>query len=258
MPPHGRRRASALCTRRDPAGSLRCGNTSQALRASSPQGEPALSGTGPQSLPWRGGGTRSVTERCAAAQRRRRASALCTRRNPAGSFWCGNTSQALRASSPQGEPALSGTGPQSLPWRGGGTRSVTERCAAPRAAARQRPLRTPGPCGKPSVRQHLSGAPRQLPSRGACPLRRRTPKPPLGDQGEVARRSRDGGDQSFRLSPAYNPSVSLRLTAPLTQGSLPSQASGLVCSTGRFVPGLHVRQKIRARQPSLARCYYGF
>ena len=49
---------------------------------------------------------------------------------------------------------------------------------------------------------------------------RRTPKPPLGAQGEVAGRRPDGGDQSFRSSTAYNPSVSLRLTAPLTQGSL--------------------------------------
>ena len=45
-------------------------------------------------------------------------------------------------------------------------------------------------------------------------------KPPLGAQGEVARRSRDGGDQNLRGPAAYNPSVSLRLTAPFTQGSL--------------------------------------
>ena len=54
---------------------------------------------------------KGVTERCAAAARRRRASALCTRRNSAASHWCGNTSQALRASSPQGEPPLSGDAP---------------------------------------------------------------------------------------------------------------------------------------------------
>ena len=36
----------------------------------------------------------AVTERCAAAQRRRRVSALCTRRNPATSLRCGNTSQS--------------------------------------------------------------------------------------------------------------------------------------------------------------------
>ena len=52
-------------------------------------------------------------------------------------------------------------------------------------------------------------------------------KPPLGDQGEVARRSRDGGDQSWQRPEAYNPSVTLRVTAPFAQGSLPSQASGL-------------------------------
>src|SRR5699024_1627323 len=71
----------------------------------------SLSGDGPQSLSLRRGGTRSVTERCAAAQRRRRGSALCTDQDPAGSFRCGNTSQALRASSPQGEPSLSGIRP---------------------------------------------------------------------------------------------------------------------------------------------------
>ena len=42
--------------------------------------------------------------------------------------------------------------PQGLPLRGGGTRSVTERCAAQGAAARQRPLHTPEPCRKPLVR----------------------------------------------------------------------------------------------------------
>ena len=49
----------------------------------------------PQGLPLRGGGTRSVTERCAASKRRRRVSALCTHRNPAGNHWCGNTSPAV-------------------------------------------------------------------------------------------------------------------------------------------------------------------
>src|SRR5699024_2165181 len=67
---------------------------SQPTADSSPQGEPSLSGDAPQSLSLRRGGTRSVTERCAAAQRRRRGSALCKRRCPAGSFWCGNTSQS--------------------------------------------------------------------------------------------------------------------------------------------------------------------
>ncbi len=126
-----RRRVSALCTGRNPAGNLRCGNTSQALRASSPQGEPFPLRQRVPKPPlegrWHG---EAVTERCAAAQRRRRVSALCTGRNPAGNLRCGNTSQALRASSPQGEPSLSGDGSLSLPLRGGGTRSVTERCAA--------------------------------------------------------------------------------------------------------------------------------
>ena len=52
------------------------------------------------------------------------------------------------------------------------------------------------------------------------------PKPPLGAQGEVARRSRDGGDQNRQKPEAYNPSVTLRVTAPFAQGSLPSQALG--------------------------------
>ena len=38
-------------------------------------------------------------------------------------------------------------------------------------------------------------------------------------------RSRDGGDQSLQGLEAYNPSVSLRLTAPFTQGSLPAQTT---------------------------------
>ena len=131
----------------------------------------------------------AVTERCAAAQRRRRVSALCTGRNPAGNLRCGNTSQALRASSPQGEPSLSDNGSLSLPLRGGpqgsaasggrsdrsgwaatclgGLRSCPGRlsgnpgarrsrdgevCRRAAAAARQRPLHRPGPCGKPLVR----------------------------------------------------------------------------------------------------------
>ena len=48
-------------------------------------GKPPLEGR------WHGG---AVTERCAAAQRRRRGSALCTRREPVASFRCGNTSPA--------------------------------------------------------------------------------------------------------------------------------------------------------------------
>ena len=167
-----RRRVSALCTRRDPAGSFRCGNTSQALRASSPQGEPSLSRTKPQSLSLRRGGTRSVTERCAAAQRRRRVSALCTRRDPAASLRCGNTSQALRASSPQGEPSLSRTKPQSLSLRRGGTRSVTERCAAAQRRRRVSALctrRDPAAslrCGNTSQALRASS-----PQGEPCPLR---------------------------------------------------------------------------------------
>ncbi len=124
MPPRSGGGAEApLCTRRCPTANFRCGNTSQSwLRHdSSPQGEPALSGEAAQSLSLRRGGTRSVTERCAAAQRRRRGSALCTRRKPAENFRCGNTSQSwLRHdSSPQGEPSLSGEAAQSLSLRRG-------------------------------------------------------------------------------------------------------------------------------------------
>ena len=61
---------------------------------------------------------------------------------------------------------------------------------------------------------------RAAPPRWMHPRRPNAEKPPLGDQGEVARRSRDGGDQKWRGPAAYNPSVSLRLTAPFTQGSL--------------------------------------
>ena len=42
----------------------------------------------------------------------------------------------------------------------------------------------------------------------------------------------DGGDQSWRGLGAYNPSVSLREPAPFTQGSLPSQTSGLTAAGG--------------------------
>ena len=148
---------------------------------------------------------KGVTERCAAAQRRRRGSAFCTRRNPAGSFRCGNTSQALRASSPQGEPSLSRTRPQSLSLRRGGTRSVTERCAAQRAAARQRPLHTPKPCGKPSVRQHLSSGAGWRILRGFAPRN-------LG----LRRHSKNSSIRRFAPAPL--------------EGSLPSQASGPVRS----------------------------
>src|SRR5699024_9990224 len=43
------------------------------------------------------------------------------------------------------------------------------------------------------------------------------PMPPLGAQGEVARSA--GGDQNRRSPPADNPSVSLRLPAPLHRGA---------------------------------------
>ena len=65
----------------------------------------------PESLPlrgrWHGG---AVTERCAARRAAAR-SALSTRRCSAANLRCGNTSQALRASSPQGEPSLSNIRP---------------------------------------------------------------------------------------------------------------------------------------------------
>ena len=115
------RALSLLCTRRDPAGNFQDGNPSQA---------PA-----PQSLPLRGGGTRSVTERCAAAQRRRRVSALCTHRNPAASLRCGNTSPA------ELDGEFYGASPLGI-----------SACA-----------------DIPRILQ--SGAPRQLPSRGASLLR---------------------------------------------------------------------------------------
>ena len=107
---------------------------SQPAADSSPQGEPALSGDAPLSLPLRGGGTRSVTERCAAAKRRRRVSALCTRRSPAASLRCGNTSPA------ELDGEFYGASPLGI-----------SACA-----------------DIPRILQ--SGAPRQLPSRGAFPL----------------------------------------------------------------------------------------
>ena len=81
-----------------------------------------------------------------------------------------------------------------------------------------------GETGGGSVGADLISA-RAAPPRWMHPRRPHAEKPPLGDQGEVARRSRDGGDQKWRGPAAYNPSVSLRLTAPFTQGSLFSQAS---------------------------------
>ena len=167
----------------------------------------------PQSLPLRGGGTRSVTERCAAAQapsaqagtlrqafgavtplRRsapaplkgslpsqatgpkpplegrwhakrdgevcRRAAAAARKRPSAHADALRQTfgavtplSQPTADSSPQGEPSLSADGAPKPPlegrWHG---EAVTERCAARRAAARQRLLHTLQLCGKPSVR----------------------------------------------------------------------------------------------------------
>ena len=76
-----------------------------------------------------------------------------------------------------------------------------------------------GETGGGSVGADLISA-RAAPPRWMHPRRPHAEKPPLGDQGEVARRSRDGGDQKRRGPAAYNPSVSLRLTAPFTQGSL--------------------------------------
>src|SRR5699024_8077015 len=57
-------------------------------------------------------------------------------------------------------------------------------------------------------------------------------KPPPGDQGEVARPSRDGGDQSWQRPEANNPTVTLRVTAPFTQGSQPSQTPWLAAVGG--------------------------
>ena len=91
-------------------------------------GKPPLEGR------WHGG---AVTERCAAAQRRRRGSALCTRRDSAASFRCGNTSPA------ELDGEFYGASPLGI-----------SACA-----------------DIPRILQ--SGAPRQLPSRGAFPLRRR-------------------------------------------------------------------------------------
>ena len=72
------------------------------------------------------------------------------------------------------------------------------------------------------------------PPAAVCKVVRRAlaAKPPLGDQGEVAGRRPDGGDQSWQRPEAYNPSVTLRVTAPFAQGSLPSQASGLAAFGG--------------------------
>ena len=90
-----------------------------------------------------------------------------------------------------------------------------EVCRRAAAAARQRPLHRPKPCGKLSVRQHLSGAPRQLPSRGAFPLRRRSPKPLLEERwhakrdGEVCRRNAAAARKRplHRPRPCGKPSV---------------------------------------------------
>ena len=67
-----------------------------------------------------------------------------------------------------------------------------------------------GETGGGSVGADLISA-RAAPPRRMHPRRPHAEKPPLGDQGEVARRSRDGGDQKRRSPAAYNPSVSLRL-----------------------------------------------
>ena len=66
------------------------------------------------------------------------------------------------------------------------------------------------------------------------------PKPPLGDQGEVARRSRDGGDEKVYVLPHYwrcvanlsvlIPSVSLRLTASLGHQGKPLHWANVAAS----------------------------
>ena len=50
----------------------------------------------------------------------------------------------------------------------------------------------------------------------------------------------DGGEQNQLGLKAYNPSVTLRVTAPFAQGSLPSQALGLT-AFGEGVSGAAVR-----------------
>ena len=74
---------------------------------------------------------------------------------------------------------------------------------------------------------------------------------------EVSRQSRDGGDQNHRSPRALwrsavpnNPSVSLRLTAPLTQGSL-------FCAARRRVHIASARQRIRCAARAAASRPYG-
>ena len=155
-PSPARRRVSASCTGRDPAANLRCGNTSQSaygcqlpsrgafpLRRRAPK--PPLEGRwhakrdGEVCRPQGGGASApsAQTETLRNLSVRQHLSGAPRQLPSRGAF-------------------VSGDAPPSLSLRGGGTRSVTERCAARRAAARERPLRRPKPCGKSSVRKHLS------------------------------------------------------------------------------------------------------
>ena len=85
------------------------------------------------------------------------------------------------------------------------------------------------------------------PPAAVCKVVRRAlaAKPPLGDQGEVAGRRPDGGDQSWQRPEAYNPSVSLREPAPFAQGSQPSQALGTQRWAGCLQRGGAVRAGIK-------------
>src|SRR5699024_8664214 len=104
----------------------------------------------------------------------RRVSALCTGRSPAASLRCGNTSQALRASSPQGEPLPSQTTSPKPPLEGRWhAKRDGEVCRRIAAAARKRPLHTPKPCGKLSADGSPQGEPFSQASENVAPVTRR-------------------------------------------------------------------------------------
>ena len=128
---------------------------SQPTADSSPQGEPSLSADGAPKPPlegrWHAKRDGEVCRRAAAAARKRPSAHADALRQTFGAVT--PLSQPTADSSPQGEPSLSADGAPKPPlegrWHG---EAVTERCAARRAAARQRLLHTPQLCGKPSVR----------------------------------------------------------------------------------------------------------
>ena len=119
--PSGGGASAPLCTRRNPSANFRCGNTSQSRFASQlpSRGAFPLRRRTPKPLleeRWHG---EAVTERCAAhraAARQRPSAHAETLQQTFGAAT--PLSLASRASSPQGEPPLSGDGPQSLFWRG--------------------------------------------------------------------------------------------------------------------------------------------